>query len=362
MKIKRKQRKLTNTWRAIRDVLERRARLLSRPLALHLEINDFCNLKCFMCPREADDIEKDTANMPLDVVRAVEPLMEQALYVGLVGNGEPFIHPELFDVIEMIQRHEAVPTLITNGTLLREKHFDALVGDRPLLLQFSIDGGTKPTFESIRIRADFDKVVAGMEALVERKRAKGAVYPVLAFIVCLMKENLYELDKIVELGAKFGVGAINVQKLYPYIDSVKEHCIEDHAECRRVAAQAQEQARKHGIDLRFQEMGDSIDVRLAGENGGRPGRFFCEYAWQKMHIGLKGDARVCCFWTHGELGNVLDTDAAELWNNEVMVDARRKILTGDFPPDCAKCHMVCPHRRIPLVKQTYAQAHDVWKR
>lgn len=363
MGIKYKSHKLINSMRAMNDMLFRRGRVHASPVHIHLEINDICNLKCFMCPREALPGAKDTGNMSMDVVKALGPYMSNATHVGLIGNGEPFIHPQIMDVVEFIVSKGATPSIINNGTLIKQHHIDGLVSMGPTLLFFSIDGGTKETFEKIRINAKFEKVVDNLMAVAEKKKSTGAPYPVLGFIVCLMKENVHELNEIVELAARAGVAHVIVQKLFPYVEQLHENALTDEELCRRKVAEATQLAERHGIQLKYHEMNVPLAQSMRGQNNGNGHRkvFYCENAWQQMHVMMNGDVRTCCFWTKGNSGNVLESDPMEVWNNAGIRRPREQMLKGEIPEDCQTCHLLQYHHRGMLARSQMNQLAEIWR-
>src|SRR5690606_4784136 len=97
---------------------------------------------------------------------------------------------------------------------------DRLAGMGPMLLNVSIDGGIRETFEKWRLRANYDEVRANLRELAEAKRARNSVFPIMTFNVCLMKDNIDEVEDIVEWGREAGVAMINFQNMYPYVDGL----------------------------------------------------------------------------------------------------------------------------------------------
>ena len=76
----------------------------------------------------------------------------------LIGLGEPFMDPQIFERIEFCHRHSISTLLSTNGTFLDER-IAARVLDSPLeQITLSFDGAKKETFEFYRKGAKFEKV------------------------------------------------------------------------------------------------------------------------------------------------------------------------------------------------------------
>ena len=76
----------------------------------------------------------------------------------LIGLGEPFMDPQIFERIEFCHRHSISTLLSTNGTFLDERYAGSVL-DSPLeQITLSFDGAKKETFEFYRKGAKFEKV------------------------------------------------------------------------------------------------------------------------------------------------------------------------------------------------------------
>lgn len=238
-----------------------RSRVAARPLRIHIEVNDYCNLKCPYCPRENPLIPKDTGNIPLDRVKKLEPWIRKANYVGLAGNGEPFMHPKIMDILRIVTGAGAVPSVITNGTRFKPAYIEELPTLGPMLLMISVDGGTKETFEKWRRGADFDKVREALRALKASREQHNSPYPIVNFIVCLMKENIGETEQIVDLAAEVGAAVIVFQPMFPYVKDLEYLRVLDLKTIEEAVERARRRAAPHGIRIDFTPMSFDIDYR-----------------------------------------------------------------------------------------------------
>ena len=102
---------------------------------IHLEIGNICNLQCSFCP----PVDRKKARMGLELfsqaLREAAPLTEQ---VCLHLMGEPLAHPEFSQVVDLCAQANAKIYLVTNGTLLREKHFATLLHPTLEQINFSL--------------------------------------------------------------------------------------------------------------------------------------------------------------------------------------------------------------------------------
>ena len=188
---------------------------------LWVQVNDFCNLACAHCLVSSGP----TRDQGLATERIVDAI-DQAVALGAVRvfltGGEPLARPDILDLCRrVIATHRRELVILTNGTLLKGKRLDALVelaavelaapdGQPPadsLRLQVSLDGATAEVNDPVRGKGSYAATVAGIRAAVG-----AGLRPTLT--ATILKHNLDDLDNIVRLAARLGVG--NVHLIWPH--------------------------------------------------------------------------------------------------------------------------------------------------
>ncbi len=380
--------RLFNTIVSTGDKLLSHDKVWARPCRIHIEVNDFCNLKCPHCPRENPDIPKNTGHIPIEAVRNLTPWFETATYVGLAGNGEPFLHPNIIEILEIITGAGATPSVISNATLWkRQDMIDKIAGIGPMLLMVSIDGGTKETFEKWRKKANFEEVRENLKALRAAKKEKGTPFPIVNFISCLMKDTIGEVEQIVDIAAEADAKVIVFQNMYPYNKMMDENRVKDMEECRRAISKARKRAEKHGIRIDWLPM--SVDVDERGEEGGSYGaitsadvdvrlnqkpngngnghhrngekeHYHCDSIMHQIHVTVEGKIKYCCFWTEGEVGDLTKDDFGDLWNSKEWRKLRQDLREGRKPGPCVGCHNLVVHNRKNILRSGMNDLKDLW--
>jgi radical SAM protein with 4Fe4S-binding SPASM domain len=339
-----------------------RSRLLAKPLRIHLEINDICNLRCIMCARENPTFPKGIGELSLGAVERLVPWLRSATYVGIAGNGEPFLHKDLFAILRLVTSHGAIPSVITNATLLSAENVNELVSVGESILLVSLDGGTKETFEAIRRGARFDAVFDGLRRLTRVKKERHSPYPIVNIIVCLLRQNMGELKRIIDIAAEVNAPVVIFQNALPYSPGAAESIITDQPMIERVIQEVRAYARQHGIMVQYVPLGVGLK-RRAEDNPRTPSRrLFCENIWQQLHVEVTGNVRYCCFWTGGAAGNILTQSVDEIWNSEGFQDLRRQLARGKIPPDCEKCHVLSFHNSKAILRDTYTELRRILRR
>ncbi len=365
------------------DKLFSRSEVRARPLRIHLEVNDFCNLKCPHCPRENPDIPKNTGHIPIEAIRNLVPWFRDATYVGLAGNGEPFLHPDIMEILRIVTSAGATPSVISNATLWKKLGMvNQLAGLGPMLLNVSIDGGTKQTFEKWRLRAGFEEVRANLRELNEAKRRTNAPFPVVNFISCLMKDTIGEVEQIVDLAAEAGANVVIFQNMYPYNKLMDEARVKDMDACRAAISRARKHARRHNIRIDWLPMSVDVDERGTeggsygaitaagtdrqrtpqnGTSNGRRPRYHCDNIMHQIHVTVKGEIKFCCFWTEGAVGDLTKDDFGDLWNGESWRKLREDLRNGIRPNPCRNCHNLVLHDRKQILRAGLQDMRDLWR-
>ena len=96
--------------------------------------------------------------------------------INWTGGGEPTVNPGLADAIKLAGSAGIRMGIFTNGTLLHKWNLMETMVDNMTWVRFSIDAGTKETYNSIR-RAkpnqDWDRMVENLTSLIEINKNKG---------------------------------------------------------------------------------------------------------------------------------------------------------------------------------------------
>lgn len=210
------------------------APLGERSLKVIIDISNKCNLRCRMCHFSFDHVFRQPARhmRPELFARVAAEVLPRAHTLVLSAGNEPLMSPWFTDILKIAAEYK-VPELyfLTNAQLLTEKVAEAVLDCGVTQVQISADGATKPTYEYIRRGASFERLKNNLQHLSERKRALGRKLPLLQFNVVLMRSNLEELDRYVDLAEDTGVEWIAARHLLQMVglDMERESLDHDHA-------------------------------------------------------------------------------------------------------------------------------------
>lgn len=137
-----------------------------------------CNFRCGMCPWA--DIEKKKfmgrREGPMDhglfmhIIDSLTPYKEYIEMMDLFGLGEPLMDKLLCERIRYAKgKGFKNLAFATNASLLVPRIRQELLDTGIETIIFSIDGATKENYEKIRVRGNFEKVVANCLGMIKRR-------------------------------------------------------------------------------------------------------------------------------------------------------------------------------------------------
>ena len=291
--------RLFNLFRSYKG---KKTKLAYLPVRLWIETTNYCNLQCVMCPNK--ELKKEEKGyMDFDLFKKIIDEASKFVFeVHLLHRGESLLHPDFFKMIKYAHDAKIVTKFHTNGTLLDEEKSYKLIESGLDQFSFSFDGYDKATYESIRIKANFEKTVGNIVRFLEIKQRLKAKKP----------------STILEL--------INFPNLYKNFDRSKKKLFINHFK---------------GLPLHKIEVKEMHN--WAGEFGGvqKAKKYsICTFLWQALIIFWDGRVVPCTqdFLGYYILGNVRDSSLAEIWNNEKMVKLREKVIKKEIDDLKACCH------------------------
>jgi MoaA/NifB/PqqE/SkfB family radical SAM enzyme len=292
---------------------------------LRIEAASHCQLKCPSCPTATGAIDQA---IPRGFLRAADfrDLLDKHSWlqsVELSNYGEPFLNPQLREILEIADRH-GVAVTITNGANLnnaRAEALEALVKYRVRHITCSIDGASPETYRVYRVGGDFDAVIGNIRAINAHKKALDSDLPRLAWQFVVFGHNEHEIPKARAMAAELGMD------FRPKVSwDSKFSPVRDAEFVRRETGQAAVTREEHK-----KETGEEYYPEI------------CEQLWYAPQVNSDGKVLGCCrnFW--GDFGgNVFADGLARGLNHEKMIYARA-MLQGRAPEradiPCTTCSL-----------------------
>lgn len=161
------------------------------PYEIYVQLSRRCNLRCTMCGWE---IWKDNSGFMEDDV--FERVIAEAKACGiktmhiLAGQGEPFLHPRIFENLERAVAEGFEVGIVTNGTPFTPERIERLGKVGLAYLQFSFAGWDAASYESVYVGAKFDRAIANIKAVHKALEGTRTRFVVKAVALGDWQENL----------------------------------------------------------------------------------------------------------------------------------------------------------------------------
>src|SRR5918911_918913 len=170
------------------------------PHFLQIEPVGQCNLRCQMCPiqfRRDGPPHGPLAFMPFENFTRIVDEFTALDHLHLQGLGEPMMHPRFFDMVDYAAAKGIRVTTNSNITLLNARRAELCVTSGLDWLHVSIDGATAQTYERIRVRAHFERVMRNLDLLLSARERLGSARPHVCMVAVVMREKLHEPPDLV---------------------------------------------------------------------------------------------------------------------------------------------------------------------
>lgn len=173
------------------------------PTYVMFDVTNLCNARCVHCPQSLRDEDgevpaflRDKEHQSLDAFRRViDECAEHGVdFVRITADGEPLVHPHLFEMLEYARDRGVGPVgLTSNASLLRADRAQRLLDSGVAMVDFSLDAASQETFDKIRVGLSFERTVGNVERFLALRDAQRS--PVKVIVSFVKQEgNLHEVE------------------------------------------------------------------------------------------------------------------------------------------------------------------------
>ncbi|MBI4062708.1 MAG: SPASM domain-containing protein [Elusimicrobia bacterium] len=281
------------------------------PNLFAIETTSVCNLACVMCPYPIMERPKEFMDEAL-FKKIVDQWSHSSYLVRLHNLGEPLLDKRIASLINYAASRGVRAEISTNCTALTETRGREILGSRLFQIILSLDGASKTTYEHIRKRAEFDRVVANIHAFLKIKEEINSPVRVVLQII-LMNETVSEVDNF-------------IRQWHSYRDKG----IVNELRIKRFSTWANQ----------VQKISQLADNKLRYYPQQESQRVPCRYLWESVVVLQDGRVVPCCFDYEGKLalGDLNKQTLQEIWQGEPLRQLRQSHLEGKFDNElCRSC-------------------------
>jgi MoaA/NifB/PqqE/SkfB family radical SAM enzyme len=174
-----------------------------------IELTSRCSTGCVFCPHDALSDRWVQGDMPVELYREhIAPHLALFDLVYLQGWGEPMLHPDLWEMLELAQVHGCRTGFTTNGSWLQGERNERLLEAGVDMISVSFAGTGAGIHESLRTHSDFKQLCRNFRDLADLKIKRGCEKPWLELHFLMTRANLDEFPGLVELASSLGADEV----------------------------------------------------------------------------------------------------------------------------------------------------------
>lgn len=348
--------------------------VMRTPRHVDIDITNRCNLRCAYCYHFSSEGDVKTDLPAREWLKFFDELGRCAVMDVTLAGGEPFVRPDLFELIDGIVRNRMRFSILSNGTLITDEIAERLAGTgRCDYVQVSIDGSCREVHDTCRGRGSFEKAVAGIRILQSH-----AVPVAVRFTV--HHKNVHDLENAARfLLEDLGLPSFSTNAA-SYFGLCREHSdevsltVEDREYAMRTLLMLD--ARYYGrISASAGPLADArmwsemIERHERGEGGTSDGGgFLTSCGCPSTSIAVRADGVIvpCTLLSMIELGRINHDSLPKVWQNHedlVRFRERRTISLLEFD-ECRSCYYSafcrggCPGLSASQTGSVYRPAPD----
>jgi radical SAM protein with 4Fe4S-binding SPASM domain len=250
-----------------------------------------------------------------------------------MSGGEPFLRPDLIDLIRHISTTKMRLDIATNGFHLPENRLRAL-RDLPVFqIQVSIDGIGR---QHDQFRGK-DGAFAAATRTIERLRDEGIV---VSLSTTVTSQNVENFERIIDFALKMECSGF---KAIPFLPAGR-----GRKNARSLMIDAEGYLRLCRILVkRSEELKGTLNISTettfpfllekAPGNAPENGHMACSAGYDTLSIGADGTVYPCPFLRDFPLGNLLECSLYPLWKQDPILNTLRTIEKKDMWEPCKSC-------------------------
>lgn len=305
------------------------------PVYMEISPVGSCNHRCIYCALDFMEYRLRYINKEILCERLQEMGRLGLKSVMYAGEGEPFLHKGIAEIIHITKKSGIDAAVTSNGVLFSRQLADEILSDLTWI-KISINAATKGTYSMIHGTSpdDFDKVLQNM-SYAAHLRAKKKIKCALGMQIILLPENHKEIKLLAEIARGIGMDYLVVK---PY----SQHPLSKTRRYNNI---------KYG---RYLKLGEEL-AKLSSKEFNVVFRINTMKKWDEAkrnykhclsfgfwaYIDSLGNVWACSIYlTKGKflLGNINKNTFQEIWEgrkrSEFMLWAKDKL-------DTAKCRVNC---------------------
>ncbi|MDD4939436.1 MAG: radical SAM protein [Candidatus Omnitrophica bacterium] len=346
------------------------SRAYKGPGFAQIDLTNNCNNDCIGCwcnsPLLAEKkIDPEVKKQTIPFKRLVALLDELhkmgTKYIYYAGGGEPFMHPEIIEILKYTKRKGFICYINTNFTLVDEKIAGQLADLKIDHLTVSVWAGTPQVYAATHPNKNGETFLR-IKEMLKRLNTLKRNSPVIKLYNVIFNMNYHDIEKMVELGLQTNSEAVEFTVIDTIPGKTERLLLNDRErdillkDCKRLKEKYE--SREIGNKIRI--FGLEQFMRRVSNSGARTAQYDsdmidkmpCYAGWAFVRILADGNVNSCLKSHRFPVGNILEQDFGVIWNGSLQRQFREKTirfekndpffsLIGNDPDSNMGCYKSC---------------------
>ncbi len=304
--------------------------------SLYLYLTGGCNLACRHCYISPEFLKNPSEKdfLPLSYIEhAIEQAKPLGLYSVKLTGGEPLLHPQLREIVNIACQNGLFCPIESNGILVDESMAEYLASyGSKVFISISLDGSKAKTHDTLRgVPGSFAKSVSAIKYLV-----KNGNHPQ---VICTVHQgNKPELDDFIAMATGLGCSSIkfnHLQQMGRGQSFQNENGLTIQEVLALQAHIEKKQDEYPGIEICFDIPPAFFPLKHFLKN--RQGRCTILNILGILHTGVMSLCGVGSFIKELNFGHLADDRLEDVWNKNPSLNDLRKKIPENFRGICYTC-------------------------
>ena len=239
-----------------------------------------------------------------DYENTINQVSDYLSYLQLFFQGEPFLHPKIYEYILYATHKNIYTSTSTNGQFLTAENCNRIVKSGLHRLIISVDGTTQEVYEKYRVGGSLNLVTTGIKNLIDAKKQLKSKTPFLIMQFVVFKSNEHQIPDIKTLAK-----SLNVDKL-----NIKTAQIENFEKDNRLIPDNKKYSRYYKATDGYYKLK-------------RKRNFKCWRIWSSMVLSAENQLLPCCFDKNADFAynNTNSTNIMSVWRSNKAKQFRKQV-------------------------------------
>ncbi len=302
-----------------------------RPTSAYIMLTDNCNSRCITCNVWKSRSENELTTE--EVKNALQQLKEIGVKELIFVGGEPLLRNDIGEIIKEAKSLNFQAIIVVTNGLLLERKAEELLDNGVTHIDVSIDAINEANDKIRGIPGYYNKAINGIKTVQKLKKTKGLDVPVTIMTTLLMKDNVNDIPKLVELAKNLDAhllfnllgDCIDISSGIP----LSEIRVEDHKKIDETIDYLKTVNEKFpGI---ITQCNYSLDYARNYLKGKDRYNFHCAHGFRMVYLGSHGEIYPC--WAMEPIGNIRENKLQDIIGSKKQKELAKKM----YKMECPKC-------------------------